>query len=61
MGAQEPINAQMLLVAESSQQKHFSVRVSGISDGKITAPHGGHSKSTQDLHAAAGIDCDGTP
>ncbi len=49
------------LVAESSQRfdtKHFRGRVSGSSDGQMTAPHGGESKSTL---TPAGIDYDGTP
>ena len=49
------------LVAESSQRfdtKHFRGRVSGSSDGQMTAPHGGDSKSTL---TPAGIDYDGTP
>ena len=62
-GSRAEINAQMLsaLVAESSQQfdtKHFRGRVSGSSDGQMTAPHGGDSKSTL---TPAGIDYDGTP
>ena len=56
------INAQRdALVAESSQRfdtKHFRGRVSGSSDGQMTAPHGGDSKSTL---TPAGIDYDGTP